>query len=372
MIHALRFSKLSRLALSLSLAAAGVVCSSPAARAVITVGPRSVLTSADYLAGGRGQYIGQWGAFIGTPIGPRHFATANHVGNGGGGNAFVYNNGTSTQTVYQAVFVASQDDLAIWRLADASPSFTRWAPIYTASNEIGRGLTAIGRGTDKGAEVRLPQGTGALRGYQWGAADGLVSGGTNVVTSAFALVGAPAGFGGDFLYFEFDQAAGPTECMYSSGDSGGAVFIVDPADGVTKLAGINSLVDGNFSYTQNGPYFPAAIWDARGFWVGSSGADGTLIPANDPAPVPAGSYATRVSSRVGFIRGIIGNPPTCGSADFNGDGDTGTDADIEAFFACLAGSCCATCGSADFNGDGDTGTDSDIEAFFRVLAGGNC
>jgi hypothetical protein len=67
-------------------------------------------------------------------------------------------------------------------------------------------------------------------------------------------------------------------------------------------------------------------------------------------------------------------PPHCGSADFNCDGDTGTDQDIEGFFACLAGNCpglpCIS--SADFNGDGDTGTDADIEAFFRVLAGGNC
>jgi hypothetical protein len=62
---------------------------------------------------------------------------------------------------------------------------------------------------------------------------------------------------------------------------------------------------------------------------------------------------------------------TC-TADFNGDGDVGTDGDIEAFFACLAGTCCATCASADFNGDGDLGTDADIEAFFRVLAGGTC
>jgi len=62
----------------------------------------------------------------------------------------------------------------------------------------------------------------------------------------------------------------------------------------------------------------------------------------------------------------------CGSADFNGDGDIGTDADIESFFACLAGNCCPTCfgGGADFNGDGDTGTDAVIESFFRVLAGG--
>jgi hypothetical protein len=60
------------------------------------------------------------------------------------------------------------------------------------------------------------------------------------------------------------------------------------------------------------------------------------------------------------------------AGDFNHDGDTGTDQDIEAFFACLAGQCCPTCSSADFNGDGDFGTDQDIEAFFRVLAGGNC
>jgi hypothetical protein len=63
---------------------------------------------------------------------------------------------------------------------------------------------------------------------------------------------------------------------------------------------------------------------------------------------------------------------TVNTADFNGDGAVGTDADIEAFFACLAGSCCANCGSADFNGDGAVGTDADIEAFFRVLAGGPC
>jgi hypothetical protein len=60
------------------------------------------------------------------------------------------------------------------------------------------------------------------------------------------------------------------------------------------------------------------------------------------------------------------------NADFNHDGDIATDADIEAFFACIAGNCCPTCGSPDFNGDGDIATDADIEAFFRVLAGGPC
>jgi hypothetical protein len=60
------------------------------------------------------------------------------------------------------------------------------------------------------------------------------------------------------------------------------------------------------------------------------------------------------------------------SADFNNDGDVGTDQDIDAFFACLGGNCCPACASVDFNGDGDIGTDQDIDAFFRVLAGGSC
>jgi hypothetical protein len=60
------------------------------------------------------------------------------------------------------------------------------------------------------------------------------------------------------------------------------------------------------------------------------------------------------------------------SADFNSDGDIGTDADIEAFFACLGGNCCAACGSVDFDGDGVPATDADVEAFFRVIAGGAC
>jgi hypothetical protein len=60
----------------------------------------------------------------------------------------------------------------------------------------------------------------------------------------------------------------------------------------------------------------------------------------------------------------------CPVADFNGDGDNATDADIMAFFACLQGDCCQTCNSTDIDQDGDTGTDADIVAFFRLFAEG--
>jgi hypothetical protein len=75
-----------------------------------------------------------------------------------------------------------------------------------------------------------------------------------------------------------------------------------------------------------------------------------------------------------FLSGACFAGPRCETADFDCDGDTGTDLDIEAFFACVAGNCPAPpCNNTgDFDGDGDVATDADIEAFFRVLAGATC
>jgi hypothetical protein len=82
---------------------------------------------------------------------------------------------------------------------------------------------------------------------------------------------------------------------------------------------------------------------------------------------------TQTSSDGGIVNiNVVPGGDPCWSADFDGDGDTGTDFDIEAFFACFAGNCCPACGSTDINSDGDASTDADIEAFFRVLAGGTC
>ncbi len=88
---------------------------------------------------------------------------------------------------------------------------------------------------------------------------------------------------------------------------------------------------------------------------------------------PLDHWDTNVlGSEVGAYRIDVNGLCACCTMDFNGDGDSATDADIEAFFACLANNCCATCSTADFDCDGDTGTDADIEAFFRVLAGAPC
>jgi alpha-tubulin suppressor-like RCC1 family protein len=86
----------------------------------------------------------------------------------------------------------------------------------------------------------------------------------------------------------------------------------------------------------------------------------------------AGTYDVVVTNACGTVTSLPAQLTLRDPADFNGDGDVGTDADIEDFFSCLAGNCCAQCLSADFNNDGDLGTDADIESFFRVLAGGDC
>jgi hypothetical protein len=106
----------------------------------------------------------------------------------------------------------------------------------------------------------------------------------------------------------------------------------------------------NFRFTSNAPPQPLGTTTIGLFKPATAASPAASVAAAVPVPLVL----------------------TCESVDFNNDGDAGTDADIEAFFACLAGNCCSTCGTADFNRDGDAGTDLDIEAFFRVLAGGTC
>jgi hypothetical protein len=106
------------------------------------------------------------------------------------------------------------------------------------------------------------------------------------------------------------------------------------------------------------------------YTVGVENSDGTVAFTIMGSELGTGNTARMVT----FVPGVNPCVPTACWPDFNCDGDTGTDADIEAFFACIAGVCPPPpCNhTADFNGDGDAGTDADIEAFFRVLAGGHC
>jgi hypothetical protein len=156
--------------------------------------------------------------------------------------------------------------------------------------------------------------------------DGLTDEGFVLFTAA---VGAPGGFSGVAL------------CM---ADPAGSVSVVARAGGTIRLGAGDVRVVSQ-----------------------------VIVRGGALSPDAHAAFAVRFTDGTGAeLLGARGG--ACGSADFDCDGDVGTDADIGAFFACLAGSCpAAPCGSgADFNRDGDIGTDADIEAFFRVLGGGSC
>jgi hypothetical protein len=116
------------------------------------------------------------------------------------------------------------------------------------------------------------------------------------------------------------------------------------------------------------------VADVQGWFANPATNFGWLLMGDESQLGSGLRFNSRENTTPPVLAVIFTPPVTCGSPDFDCDGDIGTDADIEAFFACLGGNCPAPpCESnADFNNDGDIGTDADIESFFRVLAGGPC
>jgi hypothetical protein len=169
-------------------------------------------------------------------------------------------------------------------------------------------MVVIGRGTQRGSEVFV---NGVLAGWNWGPGDGVQRWGDNLVSSIFTL--SPDN---DFLYGTFDADGLNQEATLSSGDSGGAAFIKDSAD--WKLAGIHYAVDGPFYFDDTGSGgFDTALFDSRGLYISDGGSPPNYILIEGDAPIPAGFYPTRISSKVGWIYSVI--DPT---GDLDSDGLT--------------------------------------------------
>ncbi|MDQ6808525.1 MAG: hypothetical protein M3Z64_03735 [Verrucomicrobiota bacterium] len=238
------------------------------------------------------QYEGQWGVNSGTPIAPHFFITAHHVG-GSVGQIFNFR-GIAYKTT--ASFSDPESDLLIWQVAETFPAF---APLFEKLDEVGRPLVVIGRGTQRGSAISYKRET---RGWGWGATDSVQRWGQNVVSQIVS-----GGVNDDFLYATFDEQRGAAnrstnEAHLSAGDSGGGVFLND--GGTWKLAGVNYAVDGPF-YTSAADTtgFNGALFDTRNFYS-KDGATYVLITGKNA--VPSGFYATRISTKVGWIRSVIG------------------------------------------------------------------
>ena len=234
------------------------------------------------------QYQGAWSTFSGTVISSNAFITAKHVG-GSVGDPFTFQ---GIQYFTTASYDSPDSDLRIWRVAGQFPVF---APLYTKRHENGKNLVVFGRGTQRGAEVRI---NNRLKGWEWGGGDSVQRWGQNRVSGIFQ--------GGDeigeVLRATFN-AGGRNEATLSGGDSGGAVFIKDGK--LWKLAGINYAVEGPYNTTNSGEGFNAALFDSRGLYVTDGGNGWNVFSGK---PIASGFYATRISSHVSWINSILSTP----------------------------------------------------------------
>lgn len=247
-----------------------------------TNAPRGALTNSGW------QYQGAWSTFSGTVISSNAFITAKHVG-GSIGDPFTFHGVQYTTT---ASYDSPEGDLRIWRVAGQFPVF---AQLYTKRTENGKNLVLFGRGTQRGPEVRI---NNHLKGWEWGPGDGVQRWGQNRVNG---VLQGPAEVG-EVLRGSFN-AGGRNEATLSTGDSGGAVFIKD--EKVWKLAGINYAVEGPYNTTNSGAGFNAAIFNLRGLYVTDGGGGWQLFSGK---PITGSFYATRISSHVSWINGVLAMP----------------------------------------------------------------
>jgi len=268
--------------LSLVLPAPALIFFSTGDPSYNTNAPRGALTNSGW------QYQGAWSVFTGTVISSNAFITAKHVG-GAVGDPFTFQGVQYTTT---AAFESPDSDLRIWRVAGQFPVF---APLYTRSVENGKNVVVFGRGTQRGAEVRI---NNRLKGWEWGPGDGVQRWGQNRVSGIFQG-GAEIG---EVLRMSFNAGA-RNEVTVSAGDSGGAVFIKDGK--IWKLAGINYAVEGPYNTTNSGPGFNAAIFDSRGLYVTDGGAGWQLFSGK---PITGNFYATRISAHVSWITNVLATP----------------------------------------------------------------
>jgi hypothetical protein len=247
------------------------------------------------LAGSGWELQGRWGAFLGTPVAPNFFLTAEHIG-GAVGDKFTFG---GVNYVTKAFFDDPNSDLRLWQIDGTFPTY---APLYDQSDEVGKSLVVFGRGKQRGAEVTV---NGTLKGWKEGTADHVQRWGENQVS---AIVDGGLGIG-QLLRATFDFGVGDNEAHLSTGDSGGAVFILD--GGTWKLAGINYAVDGPYSTSPTETTFRASLFDQGGLYLG--GASRQFIPDQD-ADLPSAFYATRISANLDWINAVIPEPRHYGLA----------------------------------------------------------
>ena len=284
---------------TLGLTLALFVATIPEARAVLVYGGvgRNLSAPTDPGQAQAWEFEGVWqDHYLATPIAPNYFITATHIG-GQVGDVFNYQGASYTTT---AVYTdPNSPDLQIWKF---NGNLSSYATLDNTNDELNQPLIVFGQSGPRGNAYSF---NGTERGWQFTLPDTVKSWGTNQVDNVGALADSSPT---QYLAFKFDASRGPDTASVAPGDSGGGVFVLN--NGVWKLAGVNNAVDGPY-YTvppgdpnRNGTLITGAMFDQRGLYVGD---------APDPVPdkgvpVPANSYASRVSTEFAWIYSVTGVP----------------------------------------------------------------
>ncbi len=256
------------------------------------------------------QYEGQWTTengpnFIGTPIAPTFFLTAQHVG------------GTASLNNDQFVFLGSSytvvtnfddpsTDLRIWQVLQTFPYY---APLYTGGSESNQTCVVIGRGYERGPVIVTTTNTFrgvtvTTNGWQWANPYGIERWGQNTVLGITDAGTSDAHPGEQMLYAAFAQSANSNECMLAAYDSSGGMFI--ETNSTWQLAGINYEITAALVSTNAGTdSFNAALLDYYNLWYWN-GAAWVYYSGHSPQEF----YCTRVSDRVSWINSVLTTNPT--------------------------------------------------------------
>jgi hypothetical protein len=253
------------------------------------------------LDGSGWQFLGDWGIFFGTVIGPKHFVTARHVG-GAVGGIFKYH-GESYQTT--SFYEFGKVDLRVWEICGTFPE--PFAPLYLSDDEEGKPLVVFGRGSTRGEGVHIQTRLGVeLRGWRTGKSDHRWRWGENIVTKVYDYAELGERFQPrelQYLVVDFDREGVFNEAHLSPGDSGGPVFI--EKDGEWALAGINYATDGFFNFIPEGKGFVPLLFDAGGFYIDWGQDIGWVYIRDRKEDIASSFYSTRVSNYVSLIEAVL-------------------------------------------------------------------
>ena len=268
--------------------------------------------------------VGRTHSYLATIISPKHYITANHLGNGwigtgdreivtqpsfitgGAEETFTIRNGGNPQTIQwldPADGMLKNTDLRVFEIWETFPSY---AELFSQSGnpdvEVGGNFISFAEQNEEFVMTGYGDGRGLVvsvldvtRGWQGDPNDRKVRWGRNEVDG---IVNSERGL---LLYCDFDALTGKSECHAMGRDSGGGWFIKDGEK--WKLAGINYTVD-SFEYGPPDPEwggFRAAVFSGSGLYLGPT--DELITPGDFYER--SHTYATRVSAHEAALDAII-------------------------------------------------------------------